>query len=142
MAGSLVTEPAVRLVAGVALAGSLRTGRCGRRHGARRVRRAGGCIGRAPAWRLRPARGRSTRRPVVSTAGALSVGLAFVSLAVLQTIDLLVANRVLGPLAAAQFGVLSTLGGAAFFATATIPLVLMPAAVARPARTPQPPRWP
>ena len=52
-------------------------------------------------------------------------------MAVLQSLDLLVANRVLEPDLAARFAVLSTLGGAAFFATATIPLVLMPAAVRR-----------
>ena len=54
--------------------------------------------------------------------------LSFVAIAVLQSTDLLVANRVLDADDAAAFGVLSTIGGAAFFATATIPLVLMPAA--------------
>ena len=49
------------------------------------------------------------------------------AVAVLQSTDLLVANRVLDADDAAAFGVLSTIGGAAFFATATIPLVLMPA---------------
>ncbi len=49
-------------------------------------------------------------------------------LAVLQSIDLLVANHRLAPVDAARFSVLSTLGGAAAFATATIPLVLLPAA--------------
>jgi O-antigen/teichoic acid export membrane protein len=61
--------------------------------------------------------------------GTVAVAVAFVLIAVLPTIDLLVANRVLEPAEAARFGVLSTLGGAAFFATATIPLVLIPAAV-------------
>ena len=65
----------------------------------------------------------------VTRAGALAVGLSFVAIAVLQSIDLLVANRVLDADGAAAFGVLSTIGGAAFFATATIPLVLMPAVV-------------
>ena len=37
------------------------------------------------------------------------------------------ANRVLDDGEAARFAVLSTIGGAAFFATATIPLVLLPA---------------
>ena len=129
VAASLVTEPVVRLVAGVAFAGAL--GPVGAAiatvlagYAALAV-----CAGREPAWRLRPAVGRPSTSPTVSTAGALSVGLAFVSLAVLASTDLLVANRVLDPVDAAQFGVLSTLGGAAFFATATIPLVLMPAAV-------------
>ena len=57
-----------------------------------------------------------------------SAALSFVGSPSLQTIDLLVANRVLAADGAAEFGVLSTIGGAAFFATATIPLVLMPAA--------------
>ena len=49
--------------------------------------------------------------------------------------DLLVANRVLDADEAARFAVLSTIGGAAFFATATIPLVLLPAVRrGRPAR--------
>lgn len=65
----------------------------------------------------------------VESSGAASVlGLAFVGLAALQNADLLLANRHLDPLAAAQFGVLSTLGGAAAFATATIPMVLLPSA--------------
>ena len=55
--------------------------------------------------------------------------MSFVAIAVLQSADLLVANRVLDADQAASFGVLSTIGGAAFFATATIPLVLMPSVV-------------
>ena len=61
--------------------------------------------------------------------GAVAVAVAFVLMAVLPAVDLLVANRVLEPTEAGRFGVLSTLGGAAIFATATIPLVLIPAAV-------------
>ncbi|HEU4841361.1 MAG TPA: glycosyltransferase family 39 protein [Ilumatobacteraceae bacterium] len=68
-------------------------------------------------------------RRVVTRAGALTVGMSFVAIAVLQSADLLVANRVLASDQAAAFGVLSTIGGAAFFATATIPLVLMPSVV-------------
>jgi hypothetical protein len=47
-------------------------------------------------------------------------------LGVLQTQDLFVANARLDGIAAAQFAVLSTLGGAAIFATATVPMVLLP----------------
>ena len=68
-------------------------------------------------------------RRAVTRAGALTVGMSFVAIAVLQSADLLVANRVLAADQAASFGVLSTIGGAAFFATATIPLVLMPSLV-------------
>ena len=130
VAASLVTEPAVRVVVGVALAAVL--GPVGAAFATVLAGYAAlaVCAGREPAWRLpSAAAGRTSSAPAVSTVGALSVGLAFVGLAVLASTDLLVANRVLDPVGAAQFGVLSTLGGAAFFATATIPLVLMPAAV-------------
>lgn len=53
---------------------------------------------------------------------------AFLVLAVIQNQDLLLANRLLGPAQAGSYGALSTLGGAAAFATATIPLVLLPGA--------------
>lgn len=122
VAASLVAEPVVRLLAGVVMA--LAFGPVGAAfatvlagYGALAV-----CIA---GPRYRP----DVPGPHAATSGALSVGLAFVTLAVLSATDLLVANRVLDPDAAAQFGVLSTLGGAAFFATATIPLVLMPATV-------------
>ena len=126
---SLVTEPAVRLLAGVVLA--VAAGPAGAAAG---TVLAGYvalvvCANGSPVMRPRDAH-RGPRRPV-TTAGALSLGLSFVALALLQSTDLLVGNRVLDPDAAAQFGVLSTLGGAAFFATATIPLVLMPAALRR-----------
>lgn len=57
---------------------------------------------------------------------ALGVGVSFIGLAVLQITDLVIANARLGEFDAAQFGALSTIGGAAVFATATIPLVLLP----------------
>ena len=53
-------------------------------------------------------------------------GSTFLVLGVLQTQDLFVANARLDGIAAAQFAVLSTLGGAAVFATATVPMVLLP----------------
>ena len=86
---------------------------------------ASAALGRVEPVDPRPAAPRRT----VTRAGALAVGLSFVAIAVLQSVDLLVANRVLDADGAAAFGVLSTIGGAAFFATATIPLVLMPAVV-------------
>ncbi|MCU1495862.1 MAG: hypothetical protein JWO62_3626 [Acidimicrobiaceae bacterium] len=52
--------------------------------------------------------------------------LAFLLLVVVQNQDLLFANRVLSPVEAGQFAVLSTLGGIAAFATLTAPLVLLP----------------
>ncbi len=52
--------------------------------------------------------------------------LAFLALVVVQNQDLLIANRVLSPLQAGQFAVLSILGGLSAFATMTVPLVLLP----------------
>jgi O-antigen/teichoic acid export membrane protein len=57
---------------------------------------------------------------------AVGVGMSFVLLAVIQVIDLVVANARLEGDLAGQFGTLSTIGGAAAFATATLPLVLLP----------------
>ena len=62
----------------------------------------------------------------VRTAVARGVGLSFVGLAVLQVSDLVIANARLAESDAARFGALSTIGGAAVFATATIPFVLLP----------------
>lgn len=72
-------------------------------------------------------------RPSRMSGAVTAAAAAFVVIAVLQAIDVLVANRVLAPDDAAAFGVLSTIGGAAVFATATVPFVAMPAiARARP----------
>ena len=116
---SLVIEPAVRLGAGVVLALAI------------------GPLGAAFAV---VASGYAALA-VCATRSVAAVGFAFVLLAVVQSADLLVANRVLTADEADRFAVLSTIGGAAFFATSTIPLVLLPAvrrgraqaAVARPA---------
>jgi len=85
-------------------------------------------VPRAGGW-SEPDRPAASPALAVDGTRALAVGLSFVAIAVLQSIDLLVANRVLDDDGAAAFGVLSTIGGAAFFATATIPLVVMPAVV-------------
>ncbi|MFT3853989.1 MAG: glycosyltransferase family 39 protein [Ilumatobacteraceae bacterium] len=145
LARSLVAEPAVRLTFGIPLAASI--GPLGAALGTV----LGGYAGLLVCRHLDPSRPRQiarTRRvltgdlpvrtrqdaEVVVTAGAPAAGAAvgiavvFVLLAGLQSIDLLVANHRLGAIDAAQFGALSTLGGAAAFATATIPLVLLPAA--------------
>ncbi len=124
--GSLVAEPTVRLLAGIPLA--LTAGAVGAAAG---VVLAGYCALAVCAIGTRRAAtdvaaASPTRLPISASAPVLA-GISFVALAVLQAVDLLVGNRVLDADAAAQFGVLSTLGGAAFFATATIPLVLMPA---------------
>ena len=118
---SLVTEPAVRLGVGVVLAAV--AGPVGAVVGTVLA----GYAALAVCWtaRTRPA----GRRAAVPSRVAATAGGSFVLMAVLQSLDLLVATRVLDDDGAARFAVLSTLGGAAFFATATIPLVLMPAAV-------------
>jgi len=62
-------------------------------------------------------------------AGRLAA-LTFLFLAVVQCQDIVFANATLSGVEAAQFAAISTLGGAAVFATATIPFVLMPRAKA------------
>jgi hypothetical protein len=69
---------------------------------------------------------RSRRRPSLRVGAPTAAGFTFLVLGVLQTQDLFVANARLDGVAAAQFAVLSTLGGAAVFATATVPMVLLP----------------
>jgi len=134
---SLVAEPAARLAIGVLLAALV-----GPMGAAIAVLLAGylalaavrlwsGEPSPAAADRLceqfpRYARKTRTQTTGAGAAGATAAG--FVLIAVLQMQDLLVANRALDAAAAGQYGVLSTLGGAAAFATATIPLVLLPAA--------------
>jgi O-antigen/teichoic acid export membrane protein len=59
---------------------------------------------------------------------ALWATLAFLALAIVQNQDVVLANAVLPAGEAGRFAVLSTLGGAAAFATTTVPLVLLPRA--------------
>lgn len=122
--GTLVVEPAVRLTVGVALAGV--AGATGAAAGVV----LGGYIALAVA--IFDRRTRVDRAPVatpdVDRAQVLwAVGL-FLLLAVIQNQDVLLANRMLPSLEAARFAVISTIGGAAVFATATIPFVLIPRA--------------
>src|SRR3546814_6963783 len=58
---------------------------------------------------------------------AAATGIAFVALAILQHQDLVLANRLLDAGDAGAFAALSTIGGLVAFATATLPLVLLPA---------------
>jgi O-antigen/teichoic acid export membrane protein/4-amino-4-deoxy-L-arabinose transferase-like glycosyltransferase len=134
---SLVTEPVVRVLAGVTLA--LVAGPTGAAVGtvlAGYAALAACTLPTGPLARWMRRTGAATLdtaarapRRAIGRAHALGVGVSFVAVAALQSVDLLVANRVLDADDAAGFGVLSTLGGAAFFATATIPLVLMPSIV-------------
>jgi uncharacterized membrane protein len=114
--GSLVVEPAVRLTAGVA---------CAFAFGAR-----GAAVGVVLAGYAALVVARRARRPIrtplsrdVRPHAAIA---AFLLLALLQNEDLLLATNILPAGEAARFAALSTLGGVAAFATATVPLVLLP----------------
>ncbi|HEY3845415.1 MAG TPA: glycosyltransferase family 39 protein [Acidimicrobiales bacterium] len=132
---SLVAEPAVRLLLGVAL---------GLAFGA-----VGGALGVTAAGYAALEIARRHRSPVASSpevdasdggTGAITAlarrpvlagparwaAFGFLMLVVIQNQDLLLANRMLSPAQAGQFAVLSTLGGLAVFATMTVPLVLLP----------------
>jgi 4-amino-4-deoxy-L-arabinose transferase-like glycosyltransferase len=119
--GSLLAEPAVRLALGVALAAVL-----GAAGGAIAIVVAGWAalaVAHLPQTRTAPA-GEAPReglRPGATIA-------AFALLALIQNQDVLLANAILGDGEAARFAVLSTIGGAAAFATTTIPLMLLPRA--------------
>jgi 4-amino-4-deoxy-L-arabinose transferase-like glycosyltransferase len=121
---SLLAEPVTRAVAGVALMWWF-----GATGGAVAAVLGGYlawimCAGNAaPTGRAGP-----QARPADpgTIAVARGVGLSFVGLAVLQVTDLVIANARLAEVDAARFGALSTIGGAAVFATATVPFVLLP----------------
>ena len=124
--GSLVAEPLVRLGVGCALAASF--GVAGGAFGVvagglagLAVARAGHGQGRRRAGWEHEAR---DRRGPASKAAALT----FLFLAIVQCQDIVFANATLSGAEAARFAAISTLGGAAVFATATIPFVLMPRA--------------
>ncbi|MGE3620685.1 MAG: glycosyltransferase family 39 protein [Acidimicrobiia bacterium] len=113
---SLVAEPVTRCSAGLALA--VVAGATGAAWGVV----AGGwisCVVLGPARRPRHAASPPRR------AGGVAVGVSFTLLALLQHLDLVVANGLLDDAGAASFATLSTVGGLVAFATATLPLVLL-----------------
>lgn len=114
--GSLLAEPLVRLTFGLALA--LLAGPVG---AAVAVVFAGWA---ALAVAQLPARDVPVRTPPTGAPAAGVVG-AFLLLAVVQNQDVLLASAVLPEGEAARFAVLSTVGGAAGFATTTVPLMLL-----------------
>ncbi len=120
VSASLVVEPAARLAIGIPLA--LLFGPLGAAIGAVASGYAALAVCAGGRTEMAPA----PRRPGLPVRVAATLGISFVLLAVVQSVDLLAANRVLADGEAARFAVLSTIGGAAFFATATIPLVLLP----------------
>jgi hypothetical protein len=120
---SLLSEPAVRLLAGVIAAIGLGA------FGAALAVVLGGYTGLLVAVRQRGRRVAVARAdPEARPRATRAVTLAFLLLAVLQNQDVLWANAQLGPSQAARFAVLSTLGGIAAFASMTVPLVLLPRA--------------
>jgi 4-amino-4-deoxy-L-arabinose transferase-like glycosyltransferase len=121
--GTLVTEPAVRLGLGLLLLQSF--GAVGAASGVV----LGGYLALAVGLM---ATHRSTTQsgalPPVSSGGtaiATATATTFTALTLLTNLDVVLANRILGG-AAGSFAAVSTLGGISAFATATIPLVLLP----------------
>lgn len=129
--GSLLAEPMVRAGAGVMLMPLL---------GAAGAALAAVLGGYAAWWVCDRTPAGTKVRDAVTEAGwadlrsepvpdrrlAVGVGMSFMALATLQIADLVIANARLDDLTAARFGALSTVGGAAVFATATVPLALLP----------------
>lgn len=125
-AASLAIEPVIRIAIGVPL--MLMLGAIG---GAVAVI-VGGFAALVVAGSGADARRRRVKLPAAETSsaggGALWATLAFLALAIVQNQDVVLGNAVLSAGEAGRFAVLSTLGGAAAFATTTVPLVLLPRA--------------
>jgi hypothetical protein len=117
---SLLVEPVARIVAGLALASV--AGAPGAA--------AGVVLGGYAALLVTRGAGHAPQTPGTGVTRAAVV--TFVLLAVVQNQDLLLAARLLPAGDGARFAALSTLGGVAAFATATVPLVLLPRAVDQP----------
>lgn len=125
--GSLVAEPLLRLAVGTVLATSFGVG------GAAAGVVLGGLGGLlvARAGRGRGAGGRVAERAPAAAArrpASRAALLTFLFLALVQCQDVVFANATLDGVEAARFAAISTLGGVAVFATATVPFVLMPRA--------------
>ena len=128
---TLVVEPAIRLAVGIPLAAAF-----GAVGGAAGVVLAGyAALGVAAARRRGDPRGKWLARSEGDTSRHSMGGAfwwtaaAFLLLAVFQKQDVLFANPLLGPLDAATFAAVVTLGGAAVLASVRVPLVLIPRAV-------------
>lgn len=122
VAASMAVEPLVRLGVGLPLAWVSGVGGG-----------AAGVVGGGWVAAVILARRRGPGTVAEVPAGADSqyaryAAIAFVLLAVVQNQDLVLVNRLLPAGEAARFAVLSTIGGLAAFATATVPLVLLPRA--------------
>ncbi|MEJ7648529.1 MAG: glycosyltransferase family 39 protein [Nakamurella sp.] len=129
IAATLVTEPLARALVGIALVPVLGP------VGAMAAVVAAGYLAWAVA--LPFAASAPARAGSVAT-GTAAVTLSFLVVALIAALDVIIANRVLPGEAAGIFAAVATLGGAAYFATATVPMVLLPRSsageqVARPA---------
>jgi O-antigen/teichoic acid export membrane protein len=124
LVGSLAVEPAIRLTIGTALMAAFGV--------------AGAAVGVVLAGYAAlvvasGGRDRSDHTEARSSgigANPIDAVLVFLALALVQNEDLLLANAILEPGEAGRFAAISTLGGIAAFATATVPLVLLPRAAA------------
>lgn len=125
VAAGLVTEPAGRLALGVGAAMALGS------VGAAVAVTAAGYLSLLVTSGL-PGRAAATTSAIAEAAvahpGRTATTITFGLFAVLQQQDLLVAKARLGPDPAGAFAMISTAGGAVAFATATIPLGLLPLA--------------
>lgn len=119
---SLLAEPATRLALGLPLVWA-----AGGMGGAAAVV-AGGWAAAAVLARRGRLGAHLTADDGRASGRAAATAAAFVLLAVVQNLDLVLANRVLPSAEAARFAVVSTLGGLVIFATATVPMVLLPRA--------------
>lgn len=117
---SLLAEPCARLGAG--LTAAVLWGATGAVWGAA----AGGWLALAALRSVRAAPAQVDGSPI--RRGQIATSVAFMALAVLQHQDLIVATRVLDGPDAGAIAALSAIGGVVAFATATVPLVLLPAA--------------
>lgn len=120
---SLLTEPVVRLAAGVALGALL--GATGAAAGVVLGGWAALAVARPPGPRGQT----PPSSPRLTRASGLTVA-AFLLLAILQNQDVVAAGAMLNGAEAGRFAVVSTLGGLAAFATTTVPLMLLPRAAA------------
>jgi O-antigen/teichoic acid export membrane protein len=123
LVASLGIEPVVRLTIGIALMAAF--GAVGAAVGV--VLAGYAALVVASGGRRRPADQNVVKSPALG-ANPVDAVLVFLALALIQNEDLLLANALLEPGEAGSFAAISTLGGIAAFATATVPLVLLPRA--------------
>jgi O-antigen/teichoic acid export membrane protein len=122
LVASLGIEPVVRLTIGIALMAAF--GAVGAAVGV--VLAGYAALVVASGGRRRP--DHNVVKSSALGANPVDAVVVFLALALIQNEDLLLANALLEPGEAGRFAAISTLGGIAAFATATVPLVLLPRA--------------